>query len=140
MMEYDNSNKSPYHGMWIACMIMIAVPLALFALVTYVLNNFSPHTQAVNDSTAKAIGFGLGSVFHLTCIVCGAFRESFRVVIKRIAEFFENLTISVKFAFQDYWWNIKHYGVVFWGYFIIMAVCLSICIDGVRDFLTIWRR
>ncbi len=138
-MEYDSSNKSPYHGMWASCSVMIIFPVGLYFLFTYYINEFQDFPKAMNDATAQALGFGLGTLFHLSCAVCGAFRDSFRVVTKRLAEFFDNLTISVKFAFKGYWWNIKENGVAFWIYFVIMLVCFCICVDGLRDFLALWQ-
>lgn len=116
----DYKGYSPYHGVWVVALLLCAVP-AVFALVIWLaLSTYQPQYETMNGPTALCIGFGLGSVFHLSCIVVGMLRKPFRAVAFRVSEFFQNLACSPGFAFREYWEDVKQDGVAFDIYLLII--------------------
>lgn len=134
-MQEEYKKKSPYHGFLLLCLLLIIVPLALYGVLRWAINVSMPVNRALNNATAQAIGFGLGSVFHLSCIVAGAFEDAIRAVKDRIGEFFANLTVSPLFALQCYWDDMKNDGVVMLISALIMIACAAVSADGVRTCL-----
>lgn len=110
-----NSNKkySPYHGIWVVILCMIAVPAVLTLIIDRTLAIVQPGYIRVNTPSARFVGCGLGFLFHLILIVGGALREPYETLKFRIQEFRENLAGSLSFALQCYWDDLRQYGMVF---------------------------
>ena len=129
-MEYDGKNKSPYYGVLLSSIMLIAAPIIMyFFFYGVLLKDPCLNNQEVVFSSLF-FGCGVGWIFQFTCILSGLFKGTFKVVIERIRELFENLTISFKFAMKHYWENIKAEGIVFWIYFIIVNSTLALTIYG----------
>ena len=126
----DNKKYSPYHGCLVVLFFLIAVPLGLWAVIDGAMAYYRPEQAWINGPGARLIGFGLGSIFHLSCVVCGILRAPFRAVCYRVKEFFENLSVSVGYAFECYWDDMKQDGVLFILYAGIIGACLALAIDG----------
>ena len=103
----DNKQYSPYHGCLVVIFFLIAVPLALWGILDGAMAYFRPYDAWINGPGARFIGFGLGSIFHMSCIICGILRQPFRAVCYRVKEFFENLPVSLGYAFECYWDDMK---------------------------------
>lgn len=129
-MEYTGKNKSPYYGVWQTCLLLIIVPIALFAGIYFIFEKYQNYSKIINCYGAMGIGFGVGSLFHISCIIAGLFKGLFSIVINRIAEFFSNLSISFKFAFKLYIEDLKTNGMVFWIYFVIVLLFIAFSIYG----------
>lgn len=121
----DHKTYSPYHGVWAVVLMLSIVPIALSWLIGIVLAVYQPQMPALNAASARCVGCGLGTVFHLACIIGGLLRESFRTLCFRISEFFANLACSASFAFQSYWDDMKQDGVVFDIYLLIILGTLA---------------
>ena len=126
----DNKQYSPYHGCLVVIFFLIAVPLALWGILDGAMAYFRPYDAWINGPGARFIGFGLGSIFHMSCIICGILRQPFRAVCYRVKEFFENLPVSLGYAFECYWDDMKQDGVLFIIYTAIIGACLALAIDG----------
>lgn len=126
----DNHQYSPYHGCWVVLLILIGVPLALYMVIEAAITFYQPQFARINPSSARCIGCLLGSVFHMSCVVCGLLRDPWRAVCYRVKEFFENLSCGLGFALECYWEDMKHDGVLFIIYASIIGVCLYFAIEG----------
>lgn len=135
-MEYEGKEKSPYHGVWIVCAVMIIVPFVFFGVLYWAMSANSSETPYACLYTSLSIGFALGSLTHLSFVIVGLFRGTFAVVINRWVEFFANAKISVKGAFRWYWQSVKHDGIVFWLYFVIIVATLVVTINSGINILT----
>ncbi|MBQ8554354.1 MAG: hypothetical protein IJ438_00640 [Clostridia bacterium] len=129
-MQDENKKQPPYKGFAILCIMLVSVPAVLYAVTLAVLQTYQPSSNGLDEATARAIGLGLGMLFHLSCWVAGAFRDSFAVVKFRVSEFFENIAGGLGFALVCYWDDIKSDGVVFLACFLIMATNAVLCVDG----------
>ena len=130
-MEQMGKEQSPYHGIVVSSILLIGVPSLIFVFVYHLLSNYQNFERDFNLYSALVIGYGLGLLFQLSCIVAGLGKGTFSIVVRRVVEFFSNLTISVKFALKCYFVDIKENGFVFWIYFIIVGLCSALIIIGV---------
>ena len=131
-------NKSPYKGMWAVILALVIFPVFCWFILDAALGRCLPNTPEINAATSQAVGFGLGTLFHLSCFVAGTMTEPFCAVKNRIREFFENLIVSFPFAAKYYLYSLKTDGVVFWIYLLIMTVCAVISADGFIDFFELY--
>ena len=130
-MEHEGKNKSPYSGFWQCCVILLIVPLIIFALIYFAFDRFSSFSNELNIYSSIAIGFGTGFLFQLSCIIAGLFKGMFMVVVHRICTLFSDLRISRKIAIRIYIEDLKENGVVFWGYLLIILITLGISVFGI---------
>ncbi len=135
----DTKYRSPYYGMWLACLIMIAVPFVAYGLLYLALDEFQTRYPYLNEPSARALGFCVGTVFDLMCFVCGAFGQHIDAVIKRVVGFFGNLKVSLGFAFKCYFEDIKNDGAGLIIVLAVTAVTAFVAYTGLRDFLLLWR-
>ena len=125
-------SQKPYRGFIPTCIALIGVPLLFFLLIRLWVNAGTPFPLPQNQRFAQGVGFGLGTVFHLSCIVAGAFTEPFLLLQRRIVDFFENLTVSPSLAFRCYAQDIRDDGVTFTVYFLIMLSCFVLAVNGIK--------
>ncbi len=130
--------KSPYHGIWIFVPMLI-LPSVLLTLLFYAVISGSQvqFGNELNWASAKIFGCGLGALFHLSCMIVGAFSEDYKAVKTRVKEFFSYIFILPKVAFAGYWDDLKTLGVAFWIDFAIVAGNFAIFADALMTFLKI---
>ena len=138
-MDNEGRERSPYHGVWVICTIMIAVPLVLFAIVYYAMRAKGSETIYACLHTSLALGFALGSLVHLSFAIVGLFRGTFSVVINRWADFFANAKISFKCAVGWHWQSIKQDGIVFWLYLIIIVATAVVAVNSTFNVLEYYQ-
>ena len=126
----DQKRVSPYRGCWIVFLLLIGVPLAFYLIIEAAISFYQPQFARLNPASARAIGCGLGSIFHMSCIVGGILREPWRALCSRVKEFFANLPCGIGFALTCYWEDLKNDGALFIPYMAIIGVCLYFAIDG----------
>ena len=136
-MDYQSKNKVLYRGFCFECFLLVAVPLVLYIGFLILFSRYLPYRQELNEISARVLGFGLGFVFHMACLVGGVFRESWAAVKTRVGNFFENAEISFKIAFHGYIDDLKTESLEFWAYFAIVAACGTIAFYALREFLEI---
>lgn len=122
----------PYRGFLVTCIVLVGIPLLFFLLIRLWVNAGTPFPLPQNQRFAQGVGFGLGTVFHLSCIVAGAFTEPFLLLQRRIVDFFENLTVSPSLAFRCYAEDVRDDGVTFTVYFLIMLSCFLLAVNGIK--------
>lgn len=131
-----NQNKSPYHGMLVAAVVM-TLPSPIVTLVMYLLfNEFQPQfSHELNLTSAVAVGFGVGTVYHMCCVITGAFADHWAVVKNRVKEFFADLTVSFPLAIT--WWynDVKTNGLAFWIDTTILSLNFAVFLNGLIHFL-----
>lgn len=130
-MEYQGKEQSPYRGIVISSCLLIGFSLVFYGLFLLVFNKWTDHSSQEVNAMSMTFGFGIGTLFFLGCAIAGLFKGTFKVVINRVAEFFGNLSISIKIAFRYYFINIKEYGVVFWIYFLIFVFDVTMTVIGI---------
>lgn len=133
----DGKIKPPYYGAWAIIPSMIIVPIILYIDVAALMLGSAGNDAELNEATINAIGFGLGSVFHIILFVSGVFKHSLSIVLQRVKDFFANLKVSFSCAVKDYLWDMKYNGVAFLIYFVIMLVWALLFLDGLKDALRI---
>ena len=122
----------PYRGFLVTCIVLVGIPLLFFLLIRLWVNAGTPFPLPQNQRFAQGVGFGLGTVFHLSCIVAGAFTEPFLLLQRRIVDFFENLMVSPSLAFRCYAEDVRDDGVTFTVYFLIMLSCFLLAVNGIK--------
>lgn len=134
-MQNEEKHQSPYRGFAVTLIALIAVPAVFYWLVYTVQVEYLHASQALNVATAKVLGCGCGTIFHLICLLSGAFRPGWEAIKYRMSEFRENLTIGVGYAFESYWEDIRTDGMTFLICFLVVAANLAITLDGLVDAL-----
>ena len=129
-MEYDGKTKSPYYGIGLSSIMLVAAPIIMYFFFYFIFKNDATLNDKEVIYSSLFFGCGVAWIFQFTCVLAGLMKGTFKVVVERIKELFENLQISFKFAMKHYWENIKSEGVVFWIYFIIINLTLSLAIYG----------
>ena len=99
-MEQNGKRPSPYRGFWAVLLALILTPGVFVFIIDYALNHFGAPSPALNGVTARAMGLGLGFVFHLMCMISGAFRPGWEAVKRRWADFFDNLIVGPGYALR----------------------------------------
>ena len=129
-----NANKPKQTEISRETMVLNAVPGASSVAEVKYFGRLSSenHISRANKTFACGVGFGLGTIFHLSCIVAGAFDEPFILLKRRVADFFENLTVSPSLAFRCYAQDIRDDGVTFTVYFLIMLACFVLAVNGIK--------
>ena len=129
----EHKNKSPYHGVPIACFFMIAVPVVTYIVIRALLFELQAEMgKDVNEMTARVLGLGIGVLFHLGCIIAGVLKDSFKIVVNRVVEFFDNLKFSFKLACKCYIDQLRDGGIAFWIMFGIMVVNFCVCFSALK--------
>ncbi len=134
----DSKYKSPYYGLWLVLLVMIGIPFLFYGILYGLFDDFQNESAAVNEASARALGFSVGTAFHLSFLAGGAFSKHIAAVGRRVVNFFGNLKVSVGFAFQCYFEDIKSDGAVFLIVFAVMAACAYVAYTGLRDFFVLW--
>ena len=130
---HHQEQHSPYRGFFVTCLILIGMPLIFYVLVhTWFGMQKSGANLSINKTGAEAIGFGLGTIFHLSCLVAGAFSEPYTLLKRRILDFRDNLEVSFPLAVKCYLQDMRDDGVTFTVYFVIMVICFVLALNGVR--------
>ena len=130
-MEENGKNVSPYKGVFLTAFFLIVAPL----FFSFTLDIFIGNDTQIEILTIIVFGFGMGILFDLGCIIAGLMTGTFSIVKARVADFFDDLVVSFKFAVQSYFNNIKENGIVFWIYLSIMAATVVIFILKLKELI-----
>ena len=139
-MEYQGKNQDPYKGVIIQVSILLIIPLLVFCLLYLLFTKWTDYSRYEVISVSMAFGYGIGTLFFLSCVLSGLFKGTFIVVVDRIKEFFGNLKISFKFACRYYKENILQYGVLFWIYLLVFIINLTITLIGVFNCINLYSK
>ena len=134
-MTGNDKYHSPYRGFWIIMLLLILIPFGLYKLMCALFEEYSNFGPQLNEASARCLGCGMGSLFHLSFLISGVFTSSWRDVKYRVSEFFENLVVGVGYAFKTYWEDIREDGINFDLAFSVMIINFLIVLDALRDAL-----
>lgn len=132
-MHNEYKRQSPYRGFFIIMVLLILPPIICWGLADAILDKFSTWPDALDDANAKALGCGLGFLFHMICVLCGVLTDGWEAVKYRIGEFFENLIVGVGYTFRTYWEDMQSNGVTFILYGSVILVNALVTADGLMD-------
>lgn len=129
----EHKNKSPYHGVAIACFFMILVPVVMYLIMRALLFELQPASgRELNEASARVLGLGIGVIFHLGCIIGGVLKDSFKIVANRVIEFFDNLKFSFKLAWKCYIEQLRDGGIAFWIMLGIMVTNFCVFFSALK--------
>lgn len=129
----EHKNKSPYHGVAIACFLMILVPVVMYLIMRTLLFELQPASgRELNEASARVLGLGIGVLFHLGCIIGGVLKDSFKIVVNRVKEFFDNLKFSFKLAWKCYIEQLRDGGIAFWIMLGIMVTNFCVFFSALK--------
>ena len=131
-MDFEGKNKSPYKGVLLTSILLLTIPLVF----SFFIDLFMDSKTLINRYTIFVFGFGFGILFQLSCIIAGIMKDAFAAVKARIYSFFEDVQISVKYAFEAYLDDIKVNGIVFWIYLSIMILTVVLFVLGLKELMT----
>lgn len=133
---HDDVKKPKLLEMLMRIIMLVILPIVCYIVFRIAINYYQPHTKVINNATAQALGFGVGgTVFHLSCMVAGVFKEGFSAVAKRMADFKINASISFKFAVKCYFEDMKEDGVEFLIEFAVVIACFLVALNGLLTVL-----
>lgn len=136
-MTGNDKYQSPYRGFWVIMLLLILIPLGLYALMRVLFAEYSPFGTRLDEASARALGCGLGFLVHLSFLISGVLSASWQAVKYRVSEFFENLVVGVGYAFKTYLEDMRDDGVTFILAFSVMVVNFLIALDGLQDALVL---
>ena len=137
MMENNDKRQSPYRGFWVIVLMMIGFPVLSYLIVHGVLEEFSRSSDALDLATSKALGCGIGFLFHLCLVISGVLTPGWMAVKYRLGEFFENLVVGIGYAFETYWEDMRDDGVTLLVEVTLILINLLIALSGLRDALVL---
>ena len=100
-MDGYEKEESPYHGLWVNCLLIVGVPMVLFFIFLPMFREYQRGADELHVISARVLAGGVGVLFHLSLWIAGVFRESIHAVTRRVSEFFEDLSISIGFAARE---------------------------------------
>lgn len=136
-MDYEAKEKKLYKGFIFECIILTAIPVGFYLFFKFLFAYFNIGSELINELSARTLGFGLGSVVHMIFFIGGVFRDAIASVKRRIHNFFDLLSISLKIALKGYVDDLKNESVELWVYVFIMAVCAVIWINAFIQYANI---
>ena len=136
-MEYEGKNKSPYYGVWQSALFLTIAPILMYFFFKIIFIKYSRMSANQIHYSSLAFGCGVAFLFQFSCVIAGLFKGTLKVVLRRLKEFFSNLTISIKFAYKYYFENIRQEGVVFWIFFVIIGATLFATVFGIFKYISV---
>ncbi len=131
--------KTPFRGVWLLAIILILPSLILTGVFYVMISRRQPQFgEALNWASAKALGFGIGVLFHIACWIAGTFSKDLQIVKNRMKELVSDITVSVRSAFTWYWEDMKSYGVGFLIEILIIILNALVFFDAASDFAALY--
>ncbi len=120
-------------------MILLALPSAVLVWMFWGIGMRyqAEYGRELNWASAKALGCGIGILYHFSCWVGGVFSSNERIVRNRLKELCSDLRVMGRAAFSWYFADIKENGLVYWIDVAVVLTNIGICIDGILDFIAI---
>ena len=137
-MEYDTAHKHPYRGFFLECIILVLIPLILYGIFWLLFSAFFPLKQQLNELSARALGFGLGTVVHIILYLGGVFNSQIHALRRRIRDFFDNAQISMKIALKCHLSDLVSEGLDLWVYSAIILACATVAVNAVLRYIALY--
>ena len=128
-MDYEIPKRKK-GALLVEAIMLLLFPIVCYLIIRGAIMKYQNFSKELNEASARALGFGIGFLFHVTCFVVGIFKNSILVVKKRMTEFKDNLPISFKFAIKCYLEDIKNDGIALLVEMACVGSVLYIAIDG----------
>lgn len=133
-----NSSKSPYHGLWIALLILMVFPIVMSFIFYLVIDKWQfRETDTLNIWTGIFFGYLCGSAYLTITIICGLYKGSFKNMILRVVHFIKNWKTSFKLAWILYKDEVREQGLVFWVIFPFMSYIYGVTIYSLLKVLAL---
>ena len=130
----DGRERSIYRGIVVSSLVLIIIPIIPFLLIYFAILKYdTTMSDEMRLYSAMMFGFGTGSLFHISCILLGFLRDDFKILLKRIRNFFSNLFVSPKVAIICYKSELKEGGVVFWIHLLIILIVFALFLIGFNE-------
>ena len=130
-MEFETRRQKPGEII-VKAICIVGIPLICYLVFRAVIfENQTRFSKVVNEASAMGLGFGVGTVFHITCFFAGVFKDGIAVVLKRMGDFKENVSLSFGFAVKCYFQDMKDDGIEFLIEMALMVACLALALKGI---------
>ncbi len=126
----NESPKRKKGALFVEMFVLLIFPFVCYVIVRAVIMKYQTFSNELNEATARAFGFGMGTLFHISCFIAGAFKNSVAIVLKRMSDFKDNLSLSFGFALKCYLEDMRDDGIAFLVEMICVISCLWVSIDG----------
>ena len=130
-MGIGTNNKITVKNEIMTCVIVLVGTFLVSLVITYLFNRLSNGPKDLNIVYGLGFGFAAGFLFMITFIIVGGLKNSFSLVAERWVEFFQNLKISFGFAVSSFFDHLKHEGMVFWLYMLVMAIQFQVAFHNI---------
>jgi hypothetical protein len=123
--DYDLMEKEKHSliSFLLSALLLVGFPLFWFGFFKKIFMVYETHgSDGLDYYTAMFLGFGIGFLFQMICVLKGILKESHFVYVMRKRMLKANLKISFKFALKIYFTDIKENGI---GYAIYMVIILG---------------
>ena len=119
-MEHEHKENSPYKGFGVQIFFYLLVPTLSFLLFNWAITQFQGvQNKEQNFLSAMILALLIGFLFTSSTFIAGVAKQPFQVLKDRMAEFVQNAKLSLGFAFENYFYDMRKNGVVFLVYFSI---------------------
>ena len=139
-MEHYGKKQKLYHGIAIPFICMLVVPTIIYFLLYFPIKAFSKLPDIV--IVYMCLGFTgiVGILFDMICIVNGFIHDQFVAFCMRVSNFFANVKIFKKKAYEWYWDDFKeNAGIMIWLFLLIFLATVFVCVFGFVKF-AMWYR
>ncbi len=130
-MQNENKRQSPYRGFVVTILILIIPGLLCYITIDAAMLKLSPYPYALNKASSQALGCLFTCFFHIIALLCDLLTPGWEALKFRVIDFFENLIVGVRYAFETYWESMCEDGVTFLIYGSIIAANLWYLVDGI---------
>ena len=131
----EEQKKKAIKNAIIAAILFIAAPFIMTLFFYLCIKQNSNYSKEMLLSSSITLGFLVALIFQLSCCLAGLLKGTLKVVLKRLKEFFENLSISFKYAINAYWENLLEFGCSFWLFAGIILFTTGGLAYGIITFL-----
>lgn len=130
-MEYEGKNKSPYRGLFLSSLMLLAVPTFCIIVLYIALQKTQKGTPEILCLyMAFAFGGMIGTLFNISCAIAGLYKGTLSTVLIRISKLFSNLKISFKYAMKQYFDDLITNGFSFWIYLLVLLINITLMVVG----------
>ena len=131
----EEQKKKAIKNAIIAAILFIAAPFIMTLFFHLYIKQYTNYSKEMLLSSSITLGFLVALIFQLSCCLAGLLKGTLKVVLKRLKEFFENLSISFKYAIDAYWENLLEFGCSFWLFAGIILFTAGGLAYGIITFL-----
>ena len=130
--------KHPYLTLLVAIIAMLIFPYCIFKLLSAVMKEYSTYSDALIFAQAESLTGLCSTVWALSWIQIGLYREPVRVVIERWHEFIGYIKCGLwGEGFRSYLQNIKENGINLVMFLCLTAFQVYLLVDGLQRFFNI---